>query len=94
MNLDQDAIEKAWEKQGFSCDVWIDPPGRRWENYEHAMDELLLVLEGKLELEMGGQKHIPQAGVEIFIPKHTRHSVRNIGETKAKWLYGYRRVRG
>ena len=86
------AIEQDWNGRGFSCGVWVDPPGQRWENYRHDVDELFMVIEGKLELEMGGQKETAGTGKEIFIPKQTVHSVRNIGGTTAKWLYGYRRV--
>ncbi len=85
------AIAVRWQARGFSCDTWIDPPGRRWEDYIHDTDELLLVLEGEMELVIDGQVSHPQAGEEIFIPAGVRHSVRNLGHTQSRWLYGYRR---
>jgi quercetin dioxygenase-like cupin family protein len=45
------------------------------------MDELLMLMEGALELEMQGKTIRPAIGEEVFIPAHTNHSVRNIGST-------------
>lgn len=70
--------------------MWIDPPGQRWENFVHDSDELVIVLEGELEFEINGHVTHPATGVEIFIPAGVVHSVRNIGGSTARWLYGYR----
>jgi quercetin dioxygenase-like cupin family protein len=86
------SIEEDWSVRGFSCDLWIDPPGQCWENFTHAVDELVMVLEGRLEVEIAGIVHQPEAGEELFIPAGALHSVRNRGSTTARWLYGYRRV--
>jgi len=44
--LNIERIRADWHGRGFSCDPWVDPPGRRWENFVHATDELVIVLEG------------------------------------------------
>ena len=87
MNVGQ--IQLDWQTRGFSCGLWVDPPGQVWENYVHATDELLMVLEGELELEMQGRVFRPKVGEEVFIPACVTHSVRNVGGTTARWLYGY-----
>ncbi len=56
----------------------------------HATDELLMILEGALELEMQGKTLRPAIGEEIFIPAGTNHTVRNTGSTTARWLFGYK----
>ena len=83
-------VAHNWAARGFSCDLWVDPPGQRWEDFVHRTDELVVVLEGEMEFEIDGDIHHPGAGKEIFIPAGTVHSVRNIGVTTARWLYGYR----
>lgn len=83
-------VEKDWRSRGFSCELWVDPPGQVWEDYVHATDELLMVLEGELELEIKGRTFRPKIGEEVFIPAHVIHSVRNVGGTTARWLYGYK----
>ena len=87
----REEIAERWRARGFSCDVWVDPPGQVWEDYAHATDELVLVLEGRLELEFGGRLVRPAVGEEIVIPARIPHTVRNIGGTTARWLYGYKR---
>ena len=48
-----------------------------------------MLIEGDLELEMGGQKLKPLRGQEILIPAGTKHTVRNVGSTRSRWYYGY-----
>ena len=86
------SIQRDWQKRGFSCDIWTDPAGQVWEDFTHETDELLMVLEGDMELEIEGRVFKPKCGEEIFIPKGALHSVRNKGSTASRWLYGYRTV--
>jgi len=88
---DRRSIEQNWQARGFSCGVFeVDPPGQVWEDYVHSTDELLMVMEGDLELEMQGRTFRPKVGEEILVPAQVKHSVRNVGGTTARWLYGYR----
>jgi len=87
--LDIEQIRAGWQKRGFSCDVWVDPPEQRWEDFVHATDELVIVLEGRMEFEIEGVVHHPSPGEELFIPAGAVHSARNIGKVTARWLYGY-----
>ncbi len=88
--MNQNNIQKDWARRGFSCELWTDPPGQRWEDFRHATDELVTVLEGAVEFEIEGEVHHPQAGEELLIPAGALHSARNIGETTARWLFGYK----
>ncbi len=90
MRFDRMQVERDWHSRGFSCGLWVDPPGQIWEDYVHSMDELLMVLEGELELEMQGRTFRPKQGEEVLIPANVRHSVRNVGGTTARWFYGYK----
>jgi quercetin dioxygenase-like cupin family protein len=83
--------ERDWNARGFGCDLWIDPPGQRWEDFVHDVDELVMVAEGRVEFEIGGARQQPEPGVELLIPAGVRHSVRNLGTSTARWYYGYRR---
>jgi quercetin dioxygenase-like cupin family protein len=86
---DRQQIAADWAARGFSCDLWTDPPGQRWEDFTHATDEVVIVLEGEMEFEVEVEMHHPQPGEELFIPAGAVHSARNIGSTTARWLYGY-----
>lgn len=90
--LDRRKIAAEWASRGFSCDLWTDPPGQRWEAFTHATAELVAVLEGQMEFEVADEVHHPKVGQELLIPAGVVHSARNIGKTTARWLYGYRRM--
>ncbi|WP_022947704.1 cupin domain-containing protein [Methylohalobius crimeensis] len=83
-------IAQDWKRRGFSCDLWVDSPGQRWEDFVHSVDELVIVVEGEMAFEVDGKVYHPEPGEELFIPAGSPHSVRNIGGRTARWLYGYR----
>lgn len=84
------AIAEAWKRQGYDCQLWIDEPGREWLNFVHPADEMVVLLEGDLEVEVAGQRARLKPGDEVFIPAGARHSVFNRGATTARWLFGYK----
>ena len=89
--LDSEKIAEAWSARGFSCELWVDPPGQRWEDFTHSTDEVVTVLEGQMEFEVEGKIAHPAVGDELLIPAGAVHSARNIGKTTARWLFGYKR---
>lgn len=89
--IEKKAVAGEWISRGFSCDEWVDVPGQRWEDFVHDTDELVMVLTGSVEFEFGGTRYRPSVGEELLIPANARHSVRNVGTTTARWLFGYRR---
>ena len=90
--MDFDHVRKDWQRRGFSCAIWTDVPGQVWADFVHTTDELVMLVEGELELSFGGRTYRPAIGEEILIPAGTRHTVRNIGRGRNRWYYGYRRV--
>ena len=87
---DRRQVAADWAARGFSCELRVDPPGQRWEDFRHATDEVVIVLEGEMEFEVEGALHHPQPGQELLIPAGAIHSARNVGDVTARWLYGYR----
>ena len=92
MNIDHNAVRKNWGNRGFSCDIWIDPPGKVWPNFVHGSDELLMFIDGEIELKMDGKILHPEIGEEIFIPAGMNHTVRNIDSVTNHWFYGYKNI--
>jgi quercetin dioxygenase-like cupin family protein len=89
--VDREAVARDWRERGFSCDLWVDPPGQVWADYVHQTDELVMVVKGDVAFEIEGQVHQPAAGQELLIPARARHTVRNLGGAQSQWLYGYRK---
>jgi hypothetical protein len=88
MSINTEQVAADWAKRGFGCDLWTDPPGRRWENFTHTTDELILVPESEMEFEVAGQVCHPAIGEELLIPSGAIHSARNVGAITSPWLYG------
>ena len=83
-------VPSDWRRRGFSCDIWVDPPGQVWKDFVHAVDELVMPIEGEMELTFNGKTYHPQIGEEFLIPAGTSHTVRNVGNITSRWYYGYR----
>jgi len=88
--LDQRSVAEAWSRDGFSCDLWVDPPGQQWLDFVHPADERVVVKEGALDFEVEGARAKLGPGYEVFIPAGSLHSVWNRGSSTARWFYGYR----
>ncbi|HEV2353878.1 MAG TPA: cupin domain-containing protein [Puia sp.] len=88
--LERKSVAEAWGRDGFSCDLWADPPGQQWLDFVHPTDERVVVKEGTLEFEVDGARSLVGPGDGVFIPAGSRHSVWNRGSSIARWFYGYR----
>ena len=84
-------IRADWARRGFSFEYWIDPPGQTWRDFGHRVDELLMLVEGEIELELDGRVMRPALGEEVLIGAGVRHTVRNVGGTSNRWCFGYKR---
>ena len=90
LEVDRQKIRDDWSDRGFSCDLWVDPPGQRWEGFRHAVDEVVMVVQGHMEFEIDGEIYKSAIGEELFIPAGAVHSSWNKGASTALWLYGYK----
>ena len=53
--VDQDTVSADWRLRGFSCGLWVDPPGQVWADFVHDTDEIVMVVEGEVEFEIEGR---------------------------------------
>jgi len=87
--VDRAAVAADWRERGYSCDLFVDPPGREWNDFVHDTNELVTVAEGRLEMTVGEVRLIAEPGDEVFIPRGARHSVKNVNTATTRWLFGY-----
>ena len=64
-------------------------PGYVAPMHTHPGEEIIYVLEGTLEYEIGGQKSKVKAGDVLFVPAGTPHTAKNIGGDNAAELATY-----
>ena len=87
--VDKQEVSRDWRARGYSCGLFVDPPGQAWLDFVHETNELVAVVDGRLEMVVSGVSVVMEAGDEVFIPKHATHSVINIHDGVSRWLYGY-----
>lgn len=88
---DRNAVAADWRMRGFSCGLWVDPPGQMWADFVHDTNEVVMVVEREVEFEIAPVTHRPQASEELLIPAGARRTVRNLGTAESRRLYGYGR---
>ena len=44
--VEQTTVAARWRQRGFSCELWVDPPGQVWADFVHPVDELVMVVDG------------------------------------------------
>lgn len=93
MAVDVDALERQFRERGYSFGIFTDPPGQEWRGFVHDVDEIVVPLEGSVEITVAGTVHRPGVGEEVFIPAAAVHDVVTSAESGSRWAYGYRRGR-
>ncbi len=88
-SVDRVKVAADWRARGYSCGLFTDPPGRQWLDFVHGCNELVTVVEGRLDMRISDRQFIMEPGDEVFIPKGAVHSVINAHDGVTKWLYGY-----
>jgi len=64
-------------------------PGYIAPMHTHPGEEIIYVIEGTLEYEIGGKVTRVKAGDVLFVPAGTPHTAKNIGSTNAAELATY-----
>lgn len=87
--VDREKVAKDWRERGYSCALFVDPPGQEWRDFVHNSNELVTVMEGRLEMIISDGSAIMEEGDEVLIPRGAGHSVINIHGGVSRWLFGY-----
>jgi len=87
--VDSGHVAADWRQSGYSCDLFVGPPGQKWLDFTHASNELITVVEGRLEMTVDDTRLQMGPGDEVFIPAHAVHSVINIHDGISRWLFDY-----
>jgi len=56
----------------------------------HDVDEVVMTIEGEVEFKFSGKTIRSRPGEELMIPAGATHTVRNVGNSTSRWLFGYR----
>ena len=64
-------------------------PGASFPRHKHPGEEIIYVLSGTLEYEIGGKWVTLKAGDVLFVPSETVHAARNVGRVPGAELATY-----
>jgi mannose-6-phosphate isomerase-like protein (cupin superfamily) len=87
MNL---SLKQRWARRGFTSHAQTDPPGKHWRAHVHAVDEIVALDKGRIQVWVGKKKRKPRAGQDVIVPRRVKHAIWNIGPTSAHYWYGFR----
>jgi quercetin dioxygenase-like cupin family protein len=59
-------------------------PGHALGEHTDSPEEILLVMEGEVEIEVGDERQAAKPGTVAVVPRMTPHSIRNIGTRTAR----------
>lgn len=84
-------FETNWAERGFSFGVGKIKLDEGVDDAVHDdQDELVVMVNGRLEFTIDNKVFIPESNTEILIPARSRHSIKNIGTEESKIYYGYK----
>lgn len=81
-------LRKKMESDGYSVFQWSDSPGTTYATHNHAEDQSHWILSGALELTVGGESYVLQAGDRDFLPAYTDHAARVASGEPVVYLIG------
>jgi putative monooxygenase len=72
---------------GFCGVAHLEPGERIAEHYHPYSEEFLTLVEGELTVDLDGVATPLSAGEALFIPKYTRHRLRNTGSGPVRAVF-------
>ena len=79
-----EVLAKSGNMEGILVTI---EPGSSWgEAYSHRGEEIRYVLDGQLEVNIGGEKYLLRKGDCLWHTSEVPHTLRNPGKRKAKYF--------
>ena len=76
------------EMEGYRVYQWGDAPGAIYGLHKHAEDQSHWIISGALELTIGSESYVLEAGDRDFMPAETWHTARVVSEEAVVYLIG------
>ncbi len=91
IELKIEKLKAEYQKKGFKCEITTSEPGEDWDSQEegHEAEEVYILLEGELELSLGGKTYRPAVGEVFVVPPHEPHNFKSNKFSRYYWIYDY-----
>jgi len=88
--VDHGEVSRDWHERGYSCEPWAPSAKDRRPGQTYERDALIVVIEGRLDIQMHDADYVLGPGDELFIPKDAPFAVRSgTGAIQADCLVGF-----
>ncbi|PPK85202.1 Cupin domain-containing protein [Neolewinella xylanilytica] len=83
---------KYFERSTPTCPYYemhktqLNPGIKSHEPHVHAAAEIVIMIEGTTEMEIGDHRYTGQAGDVYYLPSQVPHAIRNTGESSGTYL--------
>ncbi|MBI3591400.1 MAG: cupin domain-containing protein [Candidatus Melainabacteria bacterium] len=81
-------LERELIEEGFSCYSWSDSPGAYYPPHNHAHDECICVISGKMSFIIDNKEYELESGKKLYLPAGTVHESKNKFSEKVVYLIG------
>ena len=71
---DRISIEMVLEREGCTVVDWQDAAGTHYKAHAHPHDEVIAVIEGRIDFVTDGKRHILEPGKILYLPAGTTHT--------------------
>lgn len=85
---DRSSIEGVLREEGCSIISWSDTPGAHYEPHSHDHDEVIGVIEGRIDFGIEGKRYTLEPGKILFLPAGTVHTADVPADRPVKYLIG------
>lgn len=88
--VDHGEVSRDWHERGYSSAAWRPAAADRRPGQTYERDALIVVVQGRLDIQMHGADYVLEPGDELFIPKGAPFAVRpGNGDPGADCLVGF-----
>jgi hypothetical protein len=53
--MNRKGVAERFAALGFGCDGWTDPPGQVWADFVQDVDEIVMLIDGEMEISFAGK---------------------------------------
>lgn len=89
---DRGGIREYFHRETAMCPYYemhmtnLNPGIKSHEPHTHVATEIVIMIEGETEMEIGNQKHLGKAGDVYFLGSSVPHAIRNTGSKQTRYM--------
>ncbi|WP_425637298.1 cupin domain-containing protein [Algoriphagus yeomjeoni] len=89
---DRGGIRNYFHRETAMCPYYemhmtnLNPGIKSHEPHTHVATEIVIMIEGETEMEIGNQKYLGKAGDVYFLASSVPHAIRNMGNKQTRYL--------